>query len=74
MNLLRKLLGKESSEGSFGDARSHAAGGERRVCGLCGREFVGTALEVEDLGFVGIRKRFHCPHCHAEMNYFDKSQ
>ncbi len=50
---------------------SNQAGSESRKCGMCGRTFVARPIEQEDQGFLGIRKRFRCPHCGVTMNYYD---
>jgi hypothetical protein len=41
-------------------------------CGACGQIFKELPIEEEDLGIIGTRRRFRCPYCHIEMNYYQK--
>ncbi len=61
-----------STYGSTTKRPGDEAGGESRKCGACGRTFVARPIEQEDLGILGTRKRFRCPHCGVTMNYYDR--
>ena len=72
MNFLRKLLSGQPSQERSDSSLSGSRMGEERKCGSCGRTFVDKPLEIEDLGVVGVRKRFRCPFCQTTMNYYDR--